>query len=77
MTTDQPNVHDALHFLLSRNAWEQEAWGSPLRAKSQFALFANDHHGDGPHRTWCNAPVEGSISAAREPDKCFVPPYVA
>ena len=61
------------------DAWEQEAWGEPTWRvrKRMFAMFANDHHGDGRIALWCNAPVGVQQMLVRaEPDKCFVPPYV-
>jgi hypothetical protein len=60
-------------------AWEQEAWGEPTWRvrKRMFAMFADDHHGDGRIALWCNAPVGVQQMLVRaEPDKCFVPPYM-
>ncbi|HEX2189916.1 MAG TPA: MmcQ/YjbR family DNA-binding protein [Longimicrobiaceae bacterium] len=60
-------------------AWEQEAWGEPtFRVKKRlFAMFANDHHGDGRIALWCNAPLGVQETLVRsEPEKYFVPPYV-
>ncbi len=61
------------------DAWEQEAWGEPTWRvrKRMFAMFADDHHGDGRVALWCNAPLGVQQMLVRaEPDKCFVPPYV-
>ncbi len=36
---------------------EKEAWGGPtFRVKTRmFAMFMDDHHGDGRVALWCNA----------------------
>jgi hypothetical protein len=58
---------------------EKEAWGTPtfrVRGK-MFAMFANDHHGDGRVAVWCKAPLgaqEALVEA--DPEKFFRPPYV-
>jgi hypothetical protein len=42
-----------------------------------FAMFANDHHGDGRVALWCNAPLgmqEHLVWGG--PEVYFVPPYV-
>ena len=60
-------------------AWEKEAWGEPTFRvrKRMFAMFANDHHGDGRVALWCNAPPGVQEALVRsEPEKFFVPPYV-
>ena len=60
-------------------AWEKEAWGEPTFRvrKRMFAMFANDHHGDGRVALWCNAPLGVQEMLVRsEPEKFFVPPYV-
>jgi hypothetical protein len=60
-------------------AWEQEAWGEPtFRVKKRlFAMFADDHHGDGRVALWCNAPLGVQEMLVRaDPEKFFVPPYV-
>jgi len=58
---------------------EKLAWGAPTwRVKGRlFAMFSNDHHGDGRIAVWCNAP-EGAQRelVAAEPVHFFVPPYV-
>lgn len=78
MTTDQ--VARARRICMAMpEAWEQEAWGEPTWRvrKRMFAMFANDHHGDGRIALWCNAPVGVQQMLLRaEPEKCFVPPYV-
>jgi hypothetical protein len=78
MTTDQTERARRICMALP-DAWEQEAWGEPTWRvrKRMFAMFANDHHGDGRIALWCNAPVGVQQMLLRaEPDKCFVPPYV-
>lgn len=60
-------------------AWEQEAWGEPtFRVKKRvFAMFANDHHGDGRVALWLNAPLGVQEALVRsDPESYFVPPYV-
>jgi hypothetical protein len=58
---------------------EKEAWGTPtfrVRGK-MFAMFADDHHGDGRVAVWCKAPLgaqEALVEA--DPDRFFRPPYV-
>jgi predicted DNA-binding protein (MmcQ/YjbR family) len=61
------------------DAEEKIAWGEPtFRVGGRlFAMFANDHHGDGRIALWCNAP-EGAQRdiVASDPESFFVPPYV-
>jgi predicted DNA-binding protein (MmcQ/YjbR family) len=60
-------------------AQEKVAWGAPtfrVRDK-QFAMFLDNHHGDGRLALWCKAPPgaqEGLVEADSE--RFFVPPYV-
>jgi predicted DNA-binding protein (MmcQ/YjbR family) len=58
---------------------EKIAWGAPTwRVKGRlFAMFAEDHHGDGRIAIWCNAP-EGAQRAMIDSDDehFFRPPYV-
>ena len=58
---------------------EKIAWGEPtFRVGGRlFAMFANDHHGDGRIALWCNAP-EGAQRdlVASDETHFFVPPYV-
>lgn len=78
MTTDQIARARRICMALP-DAWEQEAWGEPTWRvrKRMFAMFADDHHGDGRVALWCNAPVGVQQMLVRaEPEKCFVPPYV-
>lgn len=57
---------------------EKEAWGSPtFRVKGKmFAMYLNNHHGDGRIALWLKAPpgVQEMLVAA-EPKKFFIPPY--
>lgn len=60
-------------------ATEKEAWGEPtFRVRDKlFAIFSNNHHGDGRIAVWCKAPPgvqEIVVHAA--PERFFVPPYV-
>jgi len=57
---------------------EKEAWGSPtfrVRGK-MFAMYFNNHHGDGRVALWLKAGpgVQGMLVEA-EPEKFFIPPY--
>lgn len=57
---------------------EKEAWGSPtFRVKGKmFAMYLNNHHGDGRIALWLKAPPgvqEMLVEAA--PEKFFIPPY--
>jgi predicted DNA-binding protein (MmcQ/YjbR family) len=58
---------------------EKIAWGEPtFRVGGRlFAMFSNDHHGDGRIALWCNAP-EGAQRdiVASDTEHFFVPPYV-
>jgi hypothetical protein len=57
---------------------EKEAWGSPtFRVKGKmFAMYLNNHHGDGRVALWLKATagVQGMLVEA-EPEKYFIPPY--
>lgn len=58
---------------------EKEAWGAPtFRVGGRlFAMFVDNHHGDGRLAVWCNAPpVAQEALVAAEPVHFFVPPYV-
>ena len=60
-------------------AEEKEAWGSPtfrVGKGKMFAMYVNNHHGDGEIALWLNAPpgVQGLLVEAA-PDKFFIPPY--
>lgn len=60
-------------------ATEKVAWGSPtFRVKDKlFAMYADDHHGDGRVAVWCKAPPgEQAVMVGADPDRFFVPPYV-
>jgi hypothetical protein len=58
---------------------EKEAWGTPtfrVRGK-MFAMYVDDHHGDGRRALWCKAPLgiqEMLVDA--DARRFFVPPYV-
>ena len=60
-------------------ATEKVAWGEPtwrIRDKL-FAMFANNHHGDGRIALWCKAaPGLQEDLVAANPKHFFVPPYV-
>ena len=58
---------------------EKRAWGSPTFRVSgrMFAMYLNDHHGDGRVALWCRAPLGAQeILVGRDPVRFFVPPYV-
>ncbi|MEM7305397.1 MAG: MmcQ/YjbR family DNA-binding protein [Planctomycetota bacterium] len=60
-------------------ATEKEAWGAPtFRVRDKmFAIYAENHHGDGRIALWCNAPVGAQqVLVHAEPDRFFVPPYM-
>lgn len=42
-----------------------------------FAMFQNDHHGDGRVAIWCKAPAGAQeLLVGSDPARFFVPPYV-
>ena len=42
-----------------------------------FAMFVNDHHGDGRVAVWCKSEAgPRDALVASDPDRFFVPPYV-
>jgi hypothetical protein len=60
-------------------ATEKIAWGAPtFRVHDKiFAMFADNHHGDGRIALWCNAPKGAQeVLAGSEPHRYFRPPYV-
>ena len=81
----KPRTDGAAHLARARRLClalpeveEKEAWGSPtFRVKGKmFAMYLNNHHGDGRIALWLKAPpgVQQMLAAAA-PDKFFVPPY--
>lgn len=60
-------------------ATEKTAWGAPtFRVRDRlFAMFHDDHHGDGRVALWLNAPlgVQEHLVGS-DPERFFVPPYV-
>jgi len=61
-------------------ATEKEAWGRPtfrIRGKKMFAMFMDDHHGDGRLALWLNAaPGDQATLVESDPELFFVPPYM-
>jgi hypothetical protein len=60
-------------------ATEKTAWGAPtFRVRDRmFAMFVENHHGDGRIALWCHAPKGAQeILVGTEPSRFFVPPYV-
>jgi predicted DNA-binding protein (MmcQ/YjbR family) len=58
---------------------EKIAWGeSTWRVHGKlFAMFSNNHHGDGRIAVWCNAPLGAQQDLVdADPEHFFVPPYV-
>ena len=58
---------------------EKIAWSAPtFRVRGrQFAMFLNNHHGDGKIALWCAAPPGAQQDlVAADPKRFFVPPYV-
>lgn len=57
---------------------EKKAWGAPtFRSKNKmFAMFADNHHGDGRTALWLNA-EEGvqEVLVEADPRRFFIPPY--
>jgi predicted DNA-binding protein (MmcQ/YjbR family) len=42
-----------------------------------FAMFTNDHHGDGRVALWCKAPPGAQgVLVGSDPERFFAPPYV-
>jgi predicted DNA-binding protein (MmcQ/YjbR family) len=42
-----------------------------------FAMYQDDHHGDGRVAVWCKAAPDGQqILVGADPERFFVPPYV-
>ena len=61
------------------DATEKIAWGTPtFRTRGRlFAMYADDHHGDGRIALWCRAPVGAQqVLVGSEPELFFRPPYV-
>ena len=61
---------------------EKEAWGGPTfrvggaRGK-MFAMYMDNHHGDGRIALWCHADRDGRDALVEgDPDRFFVPPYM-
>ena len=58
---------------------EKLAWGAPtFRVREKmFAMYLDDHHGDGRLTLWCKAPPGAQEALVHaQPDHFFVPPYV-
>jgi len=75
-----PHLERARRICLALpEATEKEAWGNPTFRirKRLFAMYHNNHHGDGRIALWLNAPpgVQGMLVEA-EPERFFVPPYM-
>jgi hypothetical protein len=59
---------------------ERPSHGAPawfVKGRRCFAMYLDDHHGDGRLAIWCAAP-EGmqEALAGGDPERYFVPPYV-
>jgi hypothetical protein len=57
---------------------EKEAWSAPtFRVKKKmFAMFSNNHHGDGRIALWLDAsPGSQELLVQADPLRFFVPPY--
>ena len=58
---------------------EKMAWGEPtFRVRDRmFAMFTDNHHGDGRVALWCKAPPGvQEILVGADPKRFYVPPYV-
>lgn len=60
-------------------AYEKVAWSAPTFrvADRQFAMWVDNHHGDGVTGIWCKAaPGAQEELVGADPERFFVPPYV-
>lgn len=60
-------------------AREKIAWGEPtFRVRDKmFAMFTDNHHGDGRMAVWCKAPPGvQEILVGAKPQRFYRPPYV-
>jgi hypothetical protein len=59
-------------------AIEKEAWGGPtFRVKKMFAMYVDDHHGDGRLALWIKSTAEDQdVLVDNDPERFFVPPYM-
>ena len=76
---DDPLSHLRQICLALPEATEKEAWGTPtFRVRDKmFAMFTENHHGDGRLALWCKAPSGiQDILVGAAPKRFFVPPYV-
>jgi len=60
---------------------EKTAWGAPTfrigKQQRVFAMFADDHHGDGRIALWVAAPRgKQEVVVGSEPERYYRPPYV-
>jgi hypothetical protein len=81
LTMPRPSQIDRLRkiCLALPEAIEKEAWGEPtFRVRGRmFAMYTNNHHGDGRIAMWCKAPLGyQSMMVGVAPTRFFVPPYV-
>ena len=58
---------------------EHKTWGTDINWRvrnKMFAMFVNDHHGDGRIALWLDAPPgDQELLVAADPVRFFVPPY--
>jgi hypothetical protein len=81
---DAAQADDALRLLRTLclrlpRVTERESHGGPAFFADPrcFAMFLDDHHGDGRLALWCAAPEGVQAEQVQlEPDRFFVPPYV-
>ena len=60
-------------------AHEKEAWGAPtFRVRNKmFAMYMDDHHGDGRIGLWIKAPDGAQeLLVSGDPRRFYVPPYM-
>ncbi|MBW2281519.1 MAG: MmcQ/YjbR family DNA-binding protein [Deltaproteobacteria bacterium] len=59
-------------------AVEKEAWGGPtFRVKKMFAMYVDDHHGDGRNALWIKSTADDQdVLVDSDSERFFVPPYV-
>lgn len=62
-----------------KGATERPSWGTPAfwAGKRQFAIYVNDHHGDGVTAVWAKAATGlQAVLVKSDPSVFFSPPYV-
>jgi len=79
MATRDPLAKLRAICLALPEATEKMAWGEPtFRIRDKlFAMFTDNHHGDGRIAVWCKAPPGvQEILVGADPKRFYRPPYV-